>query len=857
MSAGGITYDGVPGARGTLFKDLKFFVSLRVPGRVRILDLIKQNGGTIAKLETQADHYITYDTGPKPSGSLDWKFVRDSVDNGAVQETDKYEMHQTPTASRPVGSSRPAGGSRPTAKSANSAPIKGTRTPFNTADDESLARWVLSHAANKKSGNEIYQTFEGMNNRHTWHSWRDRWVKKLSKLPPAELEKMAANAPDIALPPPPAAATPSKRSQATRPAVKKAPPLAIPKSVSQLPPAKAEVKATVRPSSATHQPAVRRPLTPAKRAKFTEAEDDLLIREAGRFGGTPDTKFFKKFSERHSSHSEAAWKRHWTQILEPRLRESSKESLDESGLLPEESSTVNIKTRPDTAPSGEFTRQMGRPQDERPTESNSQPTETSEPKAVSSGASPAREEVEEAEQSREPKVEESQAVTRQDFYDQLWGYRKFHHIDTQTNPEIKDQSIDLWLLWQAVGDQYQKGAVEIDWAAVADKLGFHIENAQLVQQCFADHVAGFAASGLLDEPDVESEDDEVSQPEDEDAVPDVQLEPPQVQQAVTPSASRKRQAIVVETSGFPSTPNSRKKRQRLGPDDEIPSTPDDKLGLASFGNLGPSPSLSVKQWTASEEQVEGATERDVEEEEPEEDLTGKPRRLEPETQDFGFDDAFNATDKSQDSIEFDISPSQQLLGEEESVTPVPLSYKRDKGKGIDRNQSLTLTPVQEWPAEEGEGEEEEEEEEEAEEKGAEEAGEAPKDATDQTMTDSQESTDKTVELQDLMDRFVSFGYPREDIVLALMATSLCTPLATSLVKYLKEHKDIPNNWQGVWTINDDKRLRRIDAAGSEGGPVDAKIQKYWDYLESKHTRIRIAQRRKFLAYLDETGQSSQ
>lgn len=41
MSAGGITYDGVPGARGTLFKDLKFFVSLRVPGRVKILDLIK------------------------------------------------------------------------------------------------------------------------------------------------------------------------------------------------------------------------------------------------------------------------------------------------------------------------------------------------------------------------------------------------------------------------------------------------------------------------------------------------------------------------------------------------------------------------------------------------------------------------------------------------------------------------------------------------------------------------------------------------------------------------------------------------------------------------------------------------
>ncbi|KAJ3945407.1 uncharacterized protein N0V96_005440 [Colletotrichum fioriniae] len=852
MSAGGITYDGVPGARGTLFKDLKFFVSLRVPGRVKILELIKQNGGTIAKLETQADHYITYDTGLKPAGSLDWKFVRDSVDNGAIQETDKYEMHQTPTASRPVGGSRPAGGSRPTAKSANSAPIKGTRTPFNATDDESLARWVLSHAANKKSGNEIYQTFEGINNRHTWHSWRDRWIKKLSKLPPTELEKLAANAPDIALPPPPAAATSSKRSGATRPAVKKAPPPAT-QTVSQLPPAKAAVKTAVKPTSAAHQPAVKAPSTPAKRAKFTEAEDDLLIREAGRFGGTPDTKFFKRFSEKHSTHSEGAWKRHWTQILEPRLRESSKESLEESGPSPKESSTVNRKTRPDTAPSGgEPSRQTERPQNERPNESNSQAAETSAPKVALSGASPARKKYE-AEQPRVPKVEEAPAVTRQDFYDQLWGYRTYHHIDTQTNPEINGQPIDLWQLWQAVGDQYQKGAVETDWAAVADSLGFHVENAQLIQQCFADHVAGFAASGILDESDVESEDDGVPQPEDEDAVPDVPLESLQMQQAVTPSASRKRQSIAVETSGFPSTPNSRKKRQRLGPDDEIPSTPDDKLGLASFGNLGPSPSLSVKQWTASEEQVEGTAEMDVEEDEPEHDSASKPRRLEPETQDFGFDDAFNAPDKSQDSVEFDISPSQQLLGEEESVTPLPLSFGRDKGEGVDRNQSPTPAQVQESPAEEGEGEEEVEEEEEE----KEETGEVPNDATDQTMTDSQESTDKTVELQNLMDRFVSFGYPREDIVLALMATSLCTPLATSLVKYLKEHKDLPNNWQGVWTINDDKRLRRVDAAGSEGGPDEAKIRKYWDYLESKHTRPRIEQRRKFLAYLDETSQSSQ
>ncbi|KAK1637055.1 TRF2-interacting telomeric protein/Rap1 C terminal domain-containing protein [Colletotrichum phormii] len=848
MSVGGITYDGVPGASGVLFKDLKFFVSLRVPDRVKLLELIKENGGTIAKLETQADHYITFANGPTPAGSLDWKFIRHSVDNGAIQETDKYEMHQTPRASRPVGGFHPAGGSRPAAK-ANSAPVKGTRTPFSAADDASLSKWVLSHAANKKSGNEIYQVFETINNRHTWHSWRDRWVKKLSKLPPTELEKLAAAAPEMALPLPPAAATSSKRPEATRPAVKKAPPAA--QTVSQLPSAKAAAKPRAKSSSATHQPDVKAPLTPAKRTKFTGAEDDLLIREAGRFGGTPDTKFFKKFSEKHSSRSEGAWRRHWTQILEPRLRESSKESLEESGSLPEGPPTVDRKTRPDTASSGKPSRQGESPYDERPNESNGQFTEIPAPEVAPSSASPVRKK-DEAKQVLEPRVKEPTAVTREKFYGDLGGYRIHNNLDTQINPEINDQPIDLWRLWQAVGDQYQKGAVEPDWAAVADGLGFHVEDAQLIQQCYADYVAHFATCGILDEPDVESsEDDEVSQPDDENAVPDVPLELLQTQRAATPGASRKRRAITVETSGFPSTPNSRKKRQRLGPDDEIPSTPDEKLGLASFKTLGPSPSLSVKRWTVSEAQVEVAEEMAVEEEEPGQEPAGKPRRLEPETQDFGFDDAFSAPDKSQDSIEFDISPSQQLLGEEESVTPLPLSFKRDKGKGVDRNQSPTPAQVQESPTEEGEEEEGKEEEE------KEELDEAPMEAADQAMVDSQESTDKTVELEDLMNRFVSFGYPREDIVLALMATSLCAPLATSLVKYLKEHKDLPNNWQGVWTANDDKRLRRIDAAGSEGGPDGAKIQKYWDYLESKHTRIRIAQRRKFLAYLDETGQSSQ
>ncbi|EQB49986.1 hypothetical protein CGLO_10621 [Colletotrichum gloeosporioides Cg-14] len=139
-----IVYEGVPGAQGTLFQGKKFFVTQRVPGRTTILDLIKQNGGKIVKLDKHADLVIAdHVRRDCPPDSLSWKFIKDSVQYGAMQEEDKYQINQSPMAARPVGSTKPA---------------KGTRTPFTNADDAELARWVLSHT--KTSGNDIYQKFE-------------------------------------------------------------------------------------------------------------------------------------------------------------------------------------------------------------------------------------------------------------------------------------------------------------------------------------------------------------------------------------------------------------------------------------------------------------------------------------------------------------------------------------------------------------------------------------------------------------------------------------------------------------------------------------------------------------------------
>ncbi|KZL84980.1 transcription factor [Colletotrichum incanum] len=788
MSAATI-YNGVLSAQGTLFKESSFFVAQRVPDRKTILDLITQNGGKIVKLDKQADMVIADHVRPDcPSRSLHWKFIKDSVDNGAMQEMDKYMINQSPMASRPSGSSRPP---------ALSAPLKGTRTPFNKADDAILAKWVLSHPPNKRSGNEVYKLLEDMNNRHTRQSWRDRWVKKVSKLPQVALDNLVTSASEIQLPIPSPTPTSSRRPEIAQ-------------------------AGTPRATAATQEVEVKPELTPPKRIKFTKAEDDMLLQAAKEHGPPFTTRFFQEFAERNTSHSWVAWRKHWTDTLKSRLNED----FDDGTPLPKETSANKIVPGPDTARSGQPSRQK-------------EPTRHTDTRPIIRDPEPAappvvRTTAEKDAHKHNPELqgdgEASQGVSREVFFDHLKAFREFKGLDTDINPEINEQPIDIWLLWQAVRDQYQQGGVEIDWESAAKALSLHSEAAQLLQQCYTNYVAEFAASRFLDEPDADSEDDEASQSEEDEVDLGMPAKPQDTPSDATPGTSKKRLSIAVEGSGTHSTPTSRKKRQRYGANDEIPSTPDERLGIASFGDLGPSPSLSVGRVPRifpDEEDVEM-------EEEVEQSPSGRTRRFEPETQDFAFEDA--PRQESQGSAEFDISPSQQLLSEVEAVTPVPLSFKH-KGKGVERVPASSPVPAQEFPAAD--------------------IGGVPKERTERAIPDSQESADKTAELEDLIDRFDTFGYARKDIITALNATSLCTPLATDLLKYLKKHKELPSNWQGVWTANDDKRLRRVDDGDLEAETDRPKLQKYWDYLVKKHTLERIERRREFLAYLDEVAQSSQ
>lgn len=170
---------------GQLFAGKKFWVAQRCPSRLRYVDLIKTNGGDVVLLEKIADYMIADPMfKDAPLGSTSYKFIEKSIEHGEIQDPDDYP------AGPPVGTARTTGSLQPT---------KGTRAAFTAEEDRILYKWVQDQGpGGLVHGNKIYKSLEKKYPRHTWQSWRDRYVKRLSVMPPS-----AFNIPDNAPPSPP------------------------------------------------------------------------------------------------------------------------------------------------------------------------------------------------------------------------------------------------------------------------------------------------------------------------------------------------------------------------------------------------------------------------------------------------------------------------------------------------------------------------------------------------------------------------------------------------------------------------------------------------------------------------------
>jgi hypothetical protein len=168
---------------GQLFAGKNFWVAQRVPSRAHYLDLIRSNGGVVVLLEKRADYLIAdHLRRDSPPGSVSFTFIDKSIKNGAIADPEAH------LAGPPVGSVREVG--------SISRPTKQGRAEYTAEEDRILYKWVRDHErqGGSASGNVIYKQLEVQHPRHTWQSWRDRYVKQLRNRPPAGLD-VPENAP--------------------------------------------------------------------------------------------------------------------------------------------------------------------------------------------------------------------------------------------------------------------------------------------------------------------------------------------------------------------------------------------------------------------------------------------------------------------------------------------------------------------------------------------------------------------------------------------------------------------------------------------------------------------------------------
>ena len=159
-------------SRGNLFDGLSFFLVQRVPLRSTYVEKIKNNGGSVAKFEKQADYLIADHVRKEaPAGSISYKFIDESIRNGALGDPSQH------LAGPPLGTVRNVG---------SAIPSSSRRNPFTSEDDRILWEWVEECKGKGAlvKGNTIYQQLEARNPRHTYQSWRDRYLKRLVNRPP-------------------------------------------------------------------------------------------------------------------------------------------------------------------------------------------------------------------------------------------------------------------------------------------------------------------------------------------------------------------------------------------------------------------------------------------------------------------------------------------------------------------------------------------------------------------------------------------------------------------------------------------------------------------------------------------------
>ncbi|CAD0087653.1 unnamed protein product [Aureobasidium vineae] len=293
--------------QGCVFGGNKFFIVQRVPQRSHYISLVESNGGRVVKLEAQADYLIAdHMRHDAPAGSLSYKFLEEAIKQGQIPEDDSPFLAGRRKSANPVTTA--AGPSK-----------KSTRTPFTDDDDKLLYKWV--NKADQEGlaiqGNTLYKVLAEHNPRHTYHSWRDRYVKVLSTRPPTGWKTY----PDENLP-------------------------TIDTPIADLP-------STALPrSTAVRRSVTRSPSKPRVYIPFTQEDDEVLeafvAMQARKGASLSGNAIYKELEARNPRHSYHSWRDRWIRHLS--LREPLDEEEDdgpfEDNAIPDGENHISARLDP-------------------------------------------------------------------------------------------------------------------------------------------------------------------------------------------------------------------------------------------------------------------------------------------------------------------------------------------------------------------------------------------------------------------------------------------------------------------------------------------------------------------------------
>ncbi|KAI1623664.1 hypothetical protein EDD37DRAFT_632140 [Exophiala viscosa] len=149
-----------------LFSGQTLWFSHAVPQRQWLMENARLNGATIVNRDVDANiKLVDHARKNQAPGTHSYKYVESSIRNGVLENLADHAVGVSTRVARPVGSTVTA--------------PRGGRVAYTEEDDQFLWNWMKPFEDNGGvyKGNEIYKQIEEVNPRHTFQSWRDRWIK--------------------------------------------------------------------------------------------------------------------------------------------------------------------------------------------------------------------------------------------------------------------------------------------------------------------------------------------------------------------------------------------------------------------------------------------------------------------------------------------------------------------------------------------------------------------------------------------------------------------------------------------------------------------------------------------------------